>query len=133
MKFVKKPVPLSVVFSLVSGEVQTREGVVRFEQGDAVATGIEGERWPIGLKHFAATYVPVPPLEFGQNGNYQKRHLPVDACQISEPLTVDLSAGQGTLSPNIGDWLLTVPNGEKWVVADSIFKLTYIAIDKNKP
>lgn len=133
MKFVKKPVPLAVVFARVSGELQTREGAVLFEAGDAMATGVEGERWPIRRQHFAATYVPVPPLVFGQNGSYQKKHLSVDACQILEPLTVELSAGRGTLSPNIGDWLLTAPNGAKWVVADSIFKSTYISVDESNP
>lgn len=133
VKYVKNPAPVFIEFALQPGELQTREGVVRYQAGDALATGAGGERWPIRGQQFAETYEPISPLEFGHDGSYKKRYLMVDAKQLHEIADVDLGNGQGTLHAKIGDWLLTAPNGDRWVVADLIFKSTYQAVDGEKP
>lgn len=39
--------------------IQTLEGNLRVTDGDWIATGVKGERWPIAADVFAATYEPV--------------------------------------------------------------------------
>lgn len=129
LKYFKKSIPVSVVFALGPGELLTKEGVVQYEVGDALVTGIEGERWPIRRSHFADIYEPNANLQFGQDGYYRKKHMPVEARQLVKITEVELSAGRGTLLPSINDWLITAANGDCWIVADSIFKTTYQSLE----
>lgn len=41
--------------------VSTREGHLFVNDGDWIATGMQGEHWPIAADIFAATYEPVEP------------------------------------------------------------------------
>ena len=125
MKAVKKPNPVLVEFATTSGEMQTTEGLVKLTQGDALATGPAGERWPIGRDRFEASYEPVAPTRMGENGNYLKRVETVDARQTPITTEIELGSGQGTLHANPGDWIITSGSGERWVVANNIFQQTY--------
>lgn len=127
MKVIKRKIPVSVEFAHIAGTIETLEGPVSYEPGDALLTGVSGERWPVSRKNFDASYSPVTAINSGENGRYIKRTVTVDAIQVAEPTTITLQAGKGILHAATGDWIVTAPDGSQWVVADSIFQQTYQA------
>jgi len=68
----KRPVPVPVAFALADGVCETLEGPVHYQKGDALLTGVQGERYPVRRDLFMAAYVPVPPAAMGQDGLYLK-------------------------------------------------------------
>ena len=129
MKYIKRPIPIQVEFAQEAGTIQTLEGPVAFERGDALMMGIKGERWPIRRARFEETYVPIPPTRMGENGKYHKKPMPVSARQTTIDETVDLGGDRGVLLAKLGDWILTADDGRRWVVANDIFLVTYQPIE----
>lgn len=129
MRFIKKPIPTLVEFAEHAGTLQTREGLVAYEAGDALMTGMIGERWPIRRAHFDSTYEPVAPVRMGENGLYIKKAIPVTAQQAKPGESISLDGGQGTLRAKPGDWILASEDGHRWVVANDIFLMTYQAAE----
>jgi hypothetical protein len=129
MKYRKKPLAVHVEFASKVGDVQTAEGTVAYSTGDALLTGVAGETWPVRREHFEHTYVPMPPTEMGEAGLYVKLPLEVDAYQSESASVVVLGDGHGVLSVKAGDWIVTGPDGRRWVVADEIFQETYVPVD----
>ena len=123
IRVIKKPLPVRVCFAACAGRAATREGAVSYQAGDALVTGVEGERWPVAGKRFAATYEALPPAVMGEDGIYVKRSLPVWGLRMSEPFSV-ATAG-GLLSGQADDWLVQYGQGDYGVVGASIFALTY--------
>jgi hypothetical protein len=121
----KRPVSVSVQFAAREGTLATREGDVRYAAGDALLTGLAGDRWPVPRARFDATYDPVPPTRPGFWGVYRKRPIEVRAKRMDAPFAVELSAGRGTLRGNAGDWLVQYAPDDVAVVADAIFAATY--------
>jgi len=133
MRYVKKPDSVQVIFARESGTLDTREGQVSFAPGDALLTGVEGERWPIKAADFQSTYEPVPPARAGQDGLYRKRAVHVDARQAARALSIPTHSASGSLQARAGDWIVTDDQGQSWVVADSIFRATYAPSTKEDP
>lgn len=125
MRYLKRPIPVDVEFAPHAGTLQTLEGEVAFEAGDALMTGVKGERWPIRRHRFESTYAPVAPTRMGKNGRYLKKPVEVSARQAKAPESIELQAGSGTLQARPGDWVVTAPDGHQWVVANEIFHATY--------
>jgi hypothetical protein len=124
-KYVKKPLPVEVEFASGPGVLETREGPVSYEAGDALMTGFAGERWPIRRAHFEQTYEPLAPLEMGQDGRYLKKPMVISARQADADEHVVLQGGQGTLRATRGDWIVESGDGQRWVVENGIFHQTY--------
>jgi hypothetical protein len=40
-----------------------------------------------------------------------------------------LSTLEGSLGVNAGDWIATGIKGERWAIADDVFKATYVEVD----
>lgn len=129
MKYVKKPIPAQVKFARQAGTLETLEGPVAFGEGDALMTGVKGERWPIRRPRFEETYAPVPPTRMGENGRYLKKPKPVTARQTTIDETIDLGGDRGVLQAKPGDWIVTADDGRRWVVANDIFLATYQPIE----
>ncbi len=53
---VKRRVVVSVDFARSPGTVETLEGPVHYHAGDAIVTGVAGERWPVPRDTFFARY-----------------------------------------------------------------------------
>lgn len=118
--------PVSVEFARSSGLVETLEGLVSYEVGEALLTGIDGERWPIKRARFETTYEPVAQLRMGDDGFYIKRAILIDAVQTEIEMEIAMEARNNTkLFAKPGDWIVTAPGGERWVVAGDIFLKTY--------
>lgn len=112
-------------FANNSGVVQTLEGAVPYVTGDALLTGIDGERWPVARAKFDAMYEPAP----DQPGHWRKRNNTlVYAMQRAEAFTVDNQDGKAILVGQPGDWLVEYSHGDQAVVADAIFRKTYTLV-----
>lgn len=125
-QYLKKQVPVKVDFAEKNGEIRTLEGKVTYQLGDALMTGIKGERWPIKREVFEKTYHPVAPLLMGASGQYIKEPIPVFARQVICPERIEID--NGILIANIGDWIVSAPDSKKWVVQNRIFCETYLKI-----
>jgi hypothetical protein len=129
MHYVKIRLPTQVEIASDDGVLTTLEGDVSYKAGDALMTGVQGERWPISSAKFELTYEPVPPTVMGNSGSYVKKRIVVEAVQMDQPFAVTIRDGQSILKGNAGDWVVSSPDGSQWVVADSIFKKTYTFAD----
>ena len=52
-----------------------------------------------------------------------KKPIPISACKINEPFTVDTT--EGTMSGKPGDWLMQGINGEMYICPANIFEKSY--------
>jgi hypothetical protein len=120
---------LPAEFASSDGILTTREGPVAYAQGDALLTGIAGERWPVPRQRFAEAYEPVAPLRAGKPGRYRKRPQIVWAKLMREPFAVELGGVRGTLHGGAGDWLLEYAPGDRSVVSAAAFAQTYELLD----
>ena len=121
---VKKPIPVQVEFANADGVLSTLEGSVSYKRGDALLTGVVGERWPVPLERFQATYAPLHKDE-AKGGLYVKRPSEVWAWVADKALDVPLPEGRGVLHANPGDILVQYVPGDVFVVAQRIFEATY--------
>ena len=121
----KSPIAVRVAFAAAAGVCETLEGPVRFEAGDAILTGVRGERWPVRRDLFLASYEPLPRVPRGRNGKYRK--VPAVACalRLERPCEVPVGWQHDPLHGRPGDWLLQYPDGSHGVIEDSIFRETY--------
>jgi hypothetical protein len=130
IKYTKKAIPVYVEFAESPGVIETLEGPVSYQAGDALMTGVKGERWPIARKRFEETYyASAPGLPPGRSGHYLKKPVLVDAFQVDEPCEIPLPSGSGILHAKQGDWILHSADGHRWVVADEIFRINYQPVD----
>ena len=105
--------------------IDTLEGLVPAATGDAVITGVRGERWPVRRTKFAELYEPVSGTRMGEDGHYRRRAVVVRTTRLTQPLSLFLPEEQGALSGNAGDWLVQHADGSFGIVADGIFQQTY--------
>jgi hypothetical protein len=107
------------------GALDTLEGQVTYRRGDALITGVAGERWPVERTRFDATYGAEAPTKQGQSGRYRRRQNEVLARQISSSFETVTASG-ATLRGQPGDWLVQYENGDQSVVRQNIFAQTYL-------
>ena len=125
----KRPLAVPVQFADAAGTIETREGSVHYERGDALLTGQEGERWPVARDTFDASYEPVAPTRPGKAGAYRKRPRVVWAKPMHEPFVVPLDGARGSLHGKPGDWLVQYAPDDLSVVSGSLFAQTYELLD----
>ena len=123
------PVKRQVTFAKAAGSIETLEGTVRHDAGDAILTGDLGERWPIQRSVFEARYQPADGQAMGTDGSYHKSPRKILALQARGPTRVNLSDGRGVLVGSAGDWIVDHSNGDMAIVAADVFALTYRLLD----
>lgn len=128
-----RPVVVRACFSSVPGVVNTLEGPVVVGVGDAIVTGVAGERWPIARARFLASHVAQSPTVPGEDGAYAKRPKIVWALHLEQPHSVTLSSGRGVLKGRAGDYLVQYAVGDQAIVEGSIFERTYDRLDPRRP
>jgi hypothetical protein len=121
----KLPIPVTVSFAKSAGVIETLEGAVWHAPGDAILTGVQGEKWPVRHEVFATSYDPVPPTPSGQDGAYVKRPLDAWALQLRSTTTISVGHHDDPLRGHSGDWLLQYSDGSYGVLSDDIFRATY--------
>lgn len=124
----RRPLVLEVAFVQEKIVIDTLEGLVPAEAGDAVITGVRGERWPVTSTRFAELYEPVPTTRMGEDGRYRRRASVVRTSRLEQPLSLFLTDEHSALSGNAGDWLVQHADGSFGIVADGIFQQTYEVI-----
>jgi hypothetical protein len=128
----KCPLVAGVTFATSGGSLQTLEGGVHYAAGDALMTGVRGEHWPIRRQTFESSYEPCDAQPMGVDGHYRKRTIPVFARQLTETCVITLDEDRGDLSGIVGDWIVRDATGRTWVVADDIFRITYVTLDASR-
>lgn len=109
--------------------VQTPEGAVQAQPGDAILTGIAGERWRVSRSHFGDKYRPAASTPPGHAGTYVSLRNRILALRMTEPFEVLLGDGVSRLQGRPGDWLVDYGDGSLGVVTDAIFGVTYEIVD----
>jgi hypothetical protein len=116
---------VAVAFATQAGELSSRVGANRYQAGDALLAGADGDRWCVSRERFDAGYVPLAPTPPGAAGHYRNRPRPVLAVQMSEPFRCQRSAGGDWLQGQAGDWLLQYAPGDYGVATHARFTLVY--------
>ena len=125
LRVCKKPIPVQVEFAAADGTCETLEGPVRFRVGDAILTGVQGERWPVTREAFLSSYHAVPPTQAGGNGAYRKTAAPAHAMRLDHAHDVPVGWQNDPLHGERGDWLLQYADGTRGVLRDQIFRESY--------
>jgi len=125
LRVCKKPDPVRAEFAGADGVCDTLEGPVRYKAGDAILTGVRGERWPVERENFLASYEPVPPTRAGDDGNYRKAPSIAHALRLDQERGVPVGWQKDPLHGRPGDWLLQYADGTYGVVQDPIFRESY--------
>ncbi|QBQ99517.1 PGDYG domain-containing protein [Paraburkholderia pallida] len=126
-RYAKRRDPVDVEIAARDGVMTTLEGPVSYRAGDALITGVRGERWPVDRQRFERTYEPVAPTLAGQSGRYARLPNEVRARQMANAFSVVTGSGD-TLHGQPGDWLLEYGPGDWGIVASDIFAQTYVRI-----
>jgi hypothetical protein len=126
LRVYKRPIAVPVTFATADGVCDTAEGAVRFRAGDAILTGVRGERWPVRRDQFLSTYEPIAPTRNGSDGSYRKAPAVTHALRLAEPRAVTVNWQDSALQGRPGDWLLQYADGTYGVIQDAIFRETYL-------
>lgn len=121
---------VGVEFAAAAGLLVSRVGPNHYQAGDALVSGMDGDRWCVSRDRFDLKYEPLPGLAHGQPGRYQNRLAPVLARQMAEPFRCERSAGGDWLQGNAGDWLLQYAPGDHGVAAQARFAQVYRPLPK---
>tara|TARA_R100000008_G_C3583321_1_gene170212 strand:- start:582 stop:1040 length:459 start_codon:yes stop_codon:yes gene_type:complete len=115
----KKPIPLQFRYASGAETIETKEGPVNANPGDAIMTGTKGEQWPIPAESFSQTYDIIMP------GLASKKDIPVFAKEMQQPFQVKVSWSPDLLQGEVGDFLVQYGPGDYGVVGAEIFRETY--------
>lgn len=122
--FVKQET-VTVVFAAAVGELQSREGPNRYERGDALVTGSNGDVWSVTRVRFDARYELISSDPTPSGASYRNKPLPVLARQIAEVFTMRRRAGGDMLHGKNGDWLIQYAPGDYGIVDQQKFERLY--------
>jgi len=129
----KRPLSVAVEFAKTSGVVDSLEGAVHFRAGDALLTGVQGERWVIQRHKFEQSYTPVEPTINGKDGFYIKKPMLVWAKRLTQNISVAVGWQNDPLSGVSGDWLLQYGSDDFGIIQHDIFIKTYDILSAKKP
>src|SRR5690606_13306542 len=82
IKVKSKVLKRNVCFANESGLMETLEGSVKYNKGDAIVEGNKGEKWPVAIEKFKHIYSPES-VEFGKDGSYFKNSKDVLAFKFN--------------------------------------------------
>lgn len=114
-----------VEFAVADGVCETLEGPVAYRAGDALLTGVVGERYPLARERLAAFYAPRPPTRAGEDGVYVRLPARVKATRLAQPQAVRLGPEGSEVQAAAGDWLVRYGREAFGVVRPDIFARTY--------
>lgn len=123
------PAQRNVSFAEGPGICETLEGPVRYDKGDAIITGNDGEQWPISYVEFEARYKPSAGGKLGENGPYEKISRRALAVQLTGSKSVILSRSRGVLRGKKGDWIVDYGGQDLSVIQERLFETYYKVIE----
>jgi PGDYG protein len=121
----KRERQVQVEFARQEGTVESQEGLVHVSVGDAILTGVHGERWRVSKARFAEKYHPAASTRIAEDGAYISAAIRVLALPMREPFEVLLADGLSTLRGADGDWLVDYGDGSLGIVSKAVFPCTY--------
>jgi len=119
----KREFIVQVRFADEAGELQTPEGRVQVQPGDAIVRDDKGRQWRVSLHHFDAKY------ERLEGERYRSRRIEVQARKMNEPFEVLLADQHSLLHGTPGDWLVDYGDGSLGVVSETAFSTSYELLD----
>jgi hypothetical protein len=122
----KKPIPAEFRIATEAETIETKEGPVDANPGDAIMTGVEGEQWPIPAEKFASTYDDL------EDGTAAKRDIKVWVKEMPEQFQVKVSWSDALLQGEPGDYLVQYGDNDYGVVGASIFQKSYNQKQENQ-
>lgn len=125
----KRVLRVDVRFAEAPQWIDTLEGRVHVRRGDAIVTGIEGERWPVSAEAFARRYTPADATVAGCDGPYLARPVEVRAQRMPVPFAVPVGDGTTSIHGVPGDWRVDYGDGDFGIVSATIFDATYERLD----
>ena len=142
MDVVKKQIPVLAECMKEPGEIESLEGKTKYDAGDYVITGVQGEKYAVGKKYFEENYTPIFG-ELGQKGVCSQKPIPAKALILMIDMKVKVGDQDSTIKGRAGtpkrkpDILIKNGPGDYVVVAADIFDKTYDIVEpehiKNKP
>lgn len=120
-----RAIEVFVHFAEHAQTVETLEGPVSCQAGDAILTGIQGEQWPVPAAAFPNKYRPADDQQLGQPGRYVKQLARVRAVQLKSTQEIQLPGNRGTLQGKAGDWCVWYGPDDAAIVARDIFCESY--------
>ena len=120
---------VTVRFAITAGAIQSREGLNRYADGDALITGSTGDQWSVTRDRFEAKYLAEPGTAQGQDGDYRNRPLPVLAVRQATAFQAERSTGGDVISGAAGDWLMQYAPGDHGIVENAKFQRVYRAVE----
>lgn len=118
---------VAVAFAAEAGELGSSVGSNRYQAGDALLTGADGDRWSVSRSRFDAGYVALAPTLAGQPGLYRNCPRPVLARRMTQAFRCARSSGGDWLQGAAGDWLLQYAPGDHGIATHARFSLVYRA------
>lgn len=119
MNAIHKTITLSYEIAQHEHMVETREGPVLAQDGDAIITGSQGERYPVPSAVFGKTYRKVP-------DSLQCVRLAKIVKVTCEPVAFEVTTPQGAvLRGKAGDYRVEYAPGDQAVVSASVFHTLY--------
>jgi len=120
-KFRKKSVVVEAYKTNEELIIETPRGVLKADAGDWIITGTSGEVYPCKPDIFVETYEPV-------GGNkFRKKPVIVEAYQAEEPELIETL--EGPVKAEVGDWVITGVQGEKYPCKPETFEQIYEPLD----
>ena len=120
-----RPVELSVEISDRAQNIDTLEGLVLCQAGDAIVTGVKGERYPVPADKFRHKFKPLRDTVPNTSGRYTKSSKVVKAAQLHGSMNVPLVGERGVLEGKPGDWCVWYSETDFAIVAGNIFPALY--------
>lgn len=118
----------SVEFAASAGEIETLEGRVPVSPGDAIVTGVAGEKWPVAMAEFKRRYDPVPSAAGSML--FRRRAQRATVVELARPdngATVQVHGA--ILHGQPGDFRVSDGDGTR-IVARAVFARTFVC---NRP
>lgn len=116
---------VQVNFAKCIGAIHSREGLNHYVVGDALIIGSTGDHWSVARDRFDAKYLPAEGTEFGHDGAYRNKPLPVLAIQQTQAFSIERSAGGDVIRGEAGDWLMQYAPGDHGIVENAKFQRVY--------
>jgi hypothetical protein len=123
-RYVKHEI-VGVEFAVSAGVLISRVGPNHYQAGDALVTGMDGDRWCVSRDRFDLKYEPLAGVAHGHSGRYQNKPAPVLARQMGEPFRCQRTSGGDWLRGEAGDWLLQYAPGDHGIAAQARFAQVY--------
>lgn len=119
MKATKKPIVISYRLATSVEVINTLEGPVTAEVGDAIITGVKGEQYPVPRPNFDDWYTIVEP------GKAFKKAMTVEVEQLTAPREVTVGWSANPIHGDVGDYFITYGPNNFGIVRKDIFLETY--------